>query len=256
MGASIRSATDVHVTGATGYLGSELLRLRPGASGERVEIRDAGATRALFERLRPGTVIHTAYRQEDASVNVEGSENVALAAATVGARLLHLSTDVVFDGRKGAPYVEDDPVSPVTAYGLAKAEAEKRVAAAHPETLIVRTSLIVGGAQPSAQPSKHELAASGPGPWFTNEIRSPIQVTDLAQALLELAELDVAGPLHVAGADGVSRAELAELIAGRPVPTAEAPPARPLDCRLDSSRAQALLHTRLRGVRELFGREG
>jgi dTDP-4-dehydrorhamnose reductase len=251
MGASIRSATDVHVTGATGYLGSELLRLRPDASGERVEIRDAAATRALFERLRPETVIHTAYRQEDASVNIEGSENVALAAATIGARLLHLSTDVVFDGRKGAPYVEDDPLSPVTAYGLAKAEAEKRVAAAHPEALLVRTSLIYGG----ATPSKHERAATGPGPWFTNEIRSPVQVTDLAKALLELAELDFAGPLHVAGADGVSRAELAELIAGRPVPTAEAPPARPLDCRLDSSRAQALLRTRLRGVRELFGRE-
>ena len=237
------------MTGATGYLGSELLRLRPGASGERVEIRDAAATRALFERLRPGTVIHTAYRQEDASVNVEGSENVARAAAAVGARLLHLSTDVVFDGRKGAPYVEDDPLSPVTAYGLAKADAEKRVAAAHPEALIVRTSLIYGG----VTPSKHELAANGPGPWFTNEVRSPVQVTDLAHALLELAALDVAGPLHVAGADGVSRAELAELIAGRPVPTAEAPSTRPLDCRLDSSRAQAMIRTQLRGVREVLG---
>jgi dTDP-4-dehydrorhamnose reductase len=239
----------VHVTGATGYLGAELVRLLPRASGERVEIRDAEATRALFERLRPRTVIHTAYRQEDASVNVEGSENVALAAASVGARLLHLSTDVVFDGRKGVPYVEEDPLSPVNEYGASKAEAERRVAAAHPEALIVRTSLIVGG----ATPSKHELAATGPGPWFTNEIRSPIQVTDLARALLELAALDVAGPLHVAGADGVSRAELAELVAGRPVPTAEAPSTRPLDCRLDSSRAQAMIRTRLRGVREVLG---
>jgi len=244
----------LHVTGATGYLGSELVRLRPDSSTERVDVLDADSVVALFERLQPDVVIHTAYRQEDASVNSEGSENVARAAAAVGARLLHLSTDVVFDGRKGAPYVEDDPLSPVTAYGLSKAEAEERVAAAHPEALLVRTSLIYGGAQPSAQPSKHERAATGPGPWFTNEIRSPIQVTDLAHALLELAELDVAGPLHVAGADGVSRAELAELMAGRPVPTAEAPPARPLDCRLDSSRAQALLRTRLRGVRELFGR--
>jgi dTDP-4-dehydrorhamnose reductase len=248
MGASIRSSTDVHVTGATGYLGAELLRLRPDASGERVEIRDAAATRALFERLRPATVIHTAYRQEDARVNVEGSENVARAAAAIGARLVHLSSDVVFDGRKGEPYVEGDPLSPVNEYGASKAEAERRVAAAHPDALIVRTSLIVGG----AQPSKHELAAAGPGPWFTNEMRSPVQVTDLAQALLELAELDGAGPLHVAGADGVSRAELAELVVGRPVPTAEAPPTRPLDCRLDSSRAQAMIRTRLRGVREVL----
>ena len=239
----------LHVTGATGYLGSELVRLRPDASTERVEVRDAAAVRELFERVRPDVVIHTAYRQDDSSVNVDGAENVARAAAAVRARLVHLSTDVVFDGRKGAPYVEEDEPSPVSDYGAAKAEAERRVAAEHPEALIVRTSLVVGG----AQPSKHELAATGPGPWFTNEIRSPIQVTDLAQALLEFAEVDVAGPLHVAGADGVSRAELAELIAGRPVPTAEAPPARPLDCRLDSSRAQAMLRTRLRGVREVLG---
>ena len=238
----------LHVTGATGYLGSELVRLRPDASTERVEVRDAAAVRELFERVRPDVVIHTAYRQDDASVNVDGAENVARAAAAVGARLVHLSTDVVFDGRKGAPYVEEDVPSPVSDYGAAKAEAERRVAAEHPEALIVRTSLVVGG----AQPSKHELAATGPGPWFTNEIRSPVQVTDLATALLELAALEAAGPLHVAGADGVSRAELAQLIARRPVPTAEAPPSRPLDCRLDSSRARALIKTRLRGVREVL----
>jgi dTDP-4-dehydrorhamnose reductase len=75
----------------------------------------------------------------------------------------------------------------------------------------------------------------------------------VAEALLELAELDVAGPLHVAGADALSRAELAELFAGRPVRSAPAPPTRPLDCSLDSSRAQALLRTRLRGVREVLG---
>ena len=238
----------LHVTGATGYLGSELARRAADASTERVEIRDGAAVQALFERLLPQAVIHTAYRQEDASVNVKGSENVARAAAAVGARLVHLSSDVVFDGLKGEPYVEEDPLSPVNDYGASKAEAERRVASAHPDALIVRTSLIVGG----VEPSKHELAATGPGPWFTNEVRSPVQVTDLAQALLELAELDVAGPLHVAGADGISRAGLAELVAGRPVPTEEATRARPLDCRLDSARAQATIRTRLRGVREVL----
>jgi len=241
----------LHVTGATGYLGSELVRLRPDVSTERVEIRDPDAVDELLRRVRPEVVIHTAYRQdgaEAAAINVDGADHVAHAAARIGARLLHLSSDVVFDGRKGTPYVEEDELSPVNEYGRAKAQAEHRVAAAHPGALIVRTSLIVGG----AQPSKHELAAHRPGTWFTNELRSPVQVNDLAQALLELAELDVAGPLHVAGADGLSRAELATLIAGRTVETAEAPPTRPLDCRLDSSRAQALLRTRLRGAREVF----
>ena len=90
---------------------------------------------------------------------------------------MHLSTDVVFDGRKGAPYVEDDPLSPVTEYGRAKAEAESRVARAHPQALIVRTSLIYGG----AEPSKHEATARDPSfTFFTNEIRNPVQVGDLA----------------------------------------------------------------------------
>ena len=101
-------------------------------------------------------------------------------------------------------------------------------------------------------PSKHELAARDPAlTFFTNEIRCPVQVGDLAEALLELAALDVSGPLHVAGADGCSRAEFAELVSGRPVRRA-APPTRPLDCRLDSSRAQARIRTRLRGVHEVL----
>jgi dTDP-4-dehydrorhamnose reductase len=242
----------LHVTGATGYLGSELVRRMPGASTERVEIRDALAVEELLARVRPDVVIHTAYRQDgpgSRETTIDGAENVARAAATVGARLVHLSTDVVFDGRKGAPYVEDDPLTPVTDYGRAKAEAESRVAGAHPQALIVRTSLIYGG----AQRSKHEATARDPSfTFFTNEIRNPVQAGDLAEALLELAELDVSGPLHVAGADAVSRAEFAELITGGPVASAPAPPTRPLDCSLDSSRAQALLRTRLRGVREVL----
>lgn len=241
----------LHVTGASGYLGSELLR-RFDASGERVEIRDAQAVRALFERLRPEAVVHAAYRQDGdgaREITVDGAENVARAAAAVGARLVHLSSDVVFDGRLGRPYREDDPVSPVTEYGRAKAEAEGRVLAAHPQALLARTSLIYGG----ATPSKHELAALDPeNVFFTNEIRCPVQVGDLAAAIVELAALDVAGPLHVAGADAVSRHGFAELVARRPCRSALAPETRPLDCSLDSSRAQALVRTRLRGVHEVL----
>jgi dTDP-4-dehydrorhamnose reductase len=244
----------VHVTGATGFLGRELMRLLPEATGERVDVRDAGAVQSLLERLRPDVVVHTAYRQDGPGAwetTAIGAENVARAGAVTGARLVHLSTDVVFDGRQGRPYLEEDVPCPCTAYGRAKAEAEGLVAAAHPSALIVRTSLIVGG--PGHEPSKHELAALDPGATFyEDEIRSPVQVTDLARALVELAALDLAGPLHVAGADDLSRAELAELAAGRPVHRAPAPPGRPLDCRLDSSRARGLLAVTLRGARTVF----
>ena len=80
-----------------------------------------------------------------------------------------------------------------------------------------------------------------------------MHVTDLAQALLELVELDVRGPLHVAGADAVSRAELAELIRRGPVRGAPAPETRPLDCSLDSSRAQSAAEDSAAGVRDVLG---
>ena len=77
------------------------------------------------------------------------------------------------------------------------------MALAHPDALLVRTSLTYGG----RTPSKHELAADDPGfTFFTNEIRSPVQVTDLAQALLELAELDVGGTAARRRAPTTSRA--------------------------------------------------
>ena len=244
----------VHVTGGTGFLGRELLRRVPDATATRVEIRDPAAVRVLFEDVRPDLVVHTAYRQEgdDAwEITVAGAENVAHEARAVGARLLHLSTDVVFDGRKGAPYVEEDHACPVTDYGRAKAESELRVRAAHPDALVVRTSLIVGG--PGHEPSKHERAAKDPGMvFYEDEIRCPTHVGDLADALLELAELELSGVLHVAGADALSRAELAELVAGRAVRRSPAPPGRPLDCTLDCSRAHALLEVELRGARALF----
>jgi dTDP-4-dehydrorhamnose reductase len=244
------------VTGATGFLGRELLRLAPAAWVERFEIRDTAAVRTAFEQARPDVVIHTAYKQDgpDAwSITVTGAENVAMDAARMGARLIHLSTDVVFDGRKGSPYVEEDEPRPVTEYGRAKAESERRVLEAHPQALVVRTSLLVGG--PGHEPSKHELAALGPAlTFYEDEIRCPIQVGDLASALLELVELDVSGLLHVSGADALSRADLAELVAGRPVRRAPAPPDRPRDCRLECSRARALLRTEVRGGRSVFQR--
>jgi dTDP-4-dehydrorhamnose reductase len=252
------------VTGGRGYLGSELVR-RADAKGiavvatwwqrepedlpgtwHRLDVRDA---RAVAEAAAGAdAIVHTAYRQggpDEWSTNVDGS--AAVAAAAAGRRLVHLSSDLVFDGTRGR-YAEADQPSPVGAYGRSKAEAERRVAAVHPGATIVRTSLIYGGSEPGPQ---ERLAREGTR-FFVDEIRSPVHVGDLAAAILELLELDVAGPLHVAGADDVSRYDLALLLGADPsrIERAHATPDRSPDVSLDSSRARALLSTQLRGVHE------
>lgn len=268
------------VTGGTGYLGGELLRAAPGVAAThlttepaslagvdwlRLDVRDRAAVDAAFERLRPTAVVHTAYLQdgpEAQDTNVLGSEVVAVAAASVGARLIHLSTDLVFDGTASAPYRESDRPNPVGPYGRSKLAAEQRVLAAHPAALVVRTSLMVGG----SSPGRHELAAlrAAAGEtemtFFDDELRSPVLVSDLARALLELAARDERGVLHVAGPEPLSRFELARLVAdAHGVPSgrirrgslAESGLDRAACCVLDSSRARALLTTPLRGPSDL-----
>jgi dTDP-4-dehydrorhamnose reductase len=253
------------VTGLGGYLGAELGRRAPAAGWEvagitgsaQLDVRDAQAVRTAVLAARPDVVVHTAYRMDDASVNVEGTRSVAAAAAAAGARLVHLSTDVVFgDGER--PLTEHDPPGPVTAYGESKLEAER---ACPPDALIVRTSLLYGG----ERPSPHEVAAIEAADgvrdmaFFTDEVRCPIAVADLADAVLELAASDVTGPLHVAGADAVDRLEFARLVAAHHGRDPDAlrggvgGPGRPKRLALDCTRARALLRTRLRGVREVLG---
>ncbi len=238
------------VTGGSGYLGRVVVEQAAAAGwavtapgSDAVDVRHVDALR----EATTGTdaVVHTAYVRDGptaGAVIVDGTANVVRAAA--GRRLIHLSTDVVFDGRLGRPYREDDPTSPITDYGRLKAAAENVVTDV-PAAVIVRTSLIYGG--PGRPPSPYELAAADPDAMFhDDELRCPVQVDDLAAALLELVPLDVTGPLHVAGPVGLSRADFAELICGHPVRHGPAPPGRPLDCRLDTTRSRRLLATELR----------
>jgi dTDP-4-dehydrorhamnose reductase len=240
------------VTGGAGYLGSEVCRIAAAAGhdviatqfrspppfGQAVQVD----VRAPFD-LDADVVIHTAYVMGDAETIVRGTRNVSAAAERVGARLVHLSTDLVFDGDEGAPYREEDEPRPVSEYGRAKLEAEGLVG---PGALIVRTSLLYG------KPGPQEALAARSGVVFhEDEIRCPTHVADLAAALLELAALDATGVLHVAAPDAVSRLELARLLGAHDPQGAPTPPGRARNVALDSSRAARLLATPLRGIREI-----
>jgi dTDP-4-dehydrorhamnose reductase len=204
-------------------------------------------------RHGPDAVVHTAYVQSGPLLHetvVRGSRAVAAAAHRAGARLIHLSTDLVFDGEQGAPYTEASEPRPVGDYGAAKLEAERLVGRAHPQALLVRTSLLYGKPGP-----QEALALSDGVELYTDEIRCPTRVEDLAAALLELLEIELSGPLHVAAPDAVSRYELGRLLrtaAGadpdgiRSAPSPRAGRAR--NVALDSSKAAGLLRTGLRGI--------
>ena len=263
----------IFVTGLGGYLGHALaavagaevsgtVRSRPAPDGLRaftVDVRDESALADAIATVAPDAIVHAAYVKdgdEAWSVNVDGAAAVAYAAAAAGVRLIHMSSDVVFSGDLRRPLREDDPLAPVNAYGESKAAAETAVAGACPAAVLVRTSLIYGGTEPSS----YERTALDPAQTFyADEIRCPVAAGDLAAALVELAALPaVHGPLHVAGADAVSRLEFARLIAAArgadpaAVRGGPRPPGRAGDLRLDCSRARELLRTRLRGVRDVL----
>jgi dTDP-4-dehydrorhamnose reductase len=210
------------ITGASGLLGRHLQRSPEAANWELV----APGSRALDVRRReqvlemitdwkPAAVAHLAYRKDDRRSIVDGSRNVAEAAAACGARLVHMSTDVVFGGRM-APYTEADPPSAITEYGAQKAEAEQAVAAACPNAVIVRTSLMYATdfLAPPQVDVERAIRGQAPMTFFTDEFRCPLHAADTAAAVAKLAAMpEVRGPLHVAGPETLSRAEFAQAIA-------------------------------------------
>ncbi len=210
---------------------------------------------------RPDAVINAAYRQSDWETTADGAAHVALAAAAAGARLVHVSSDAVFSGTAPS-YDETRPPDPVTPYGAAKAAAETAVKGIAPAAVIARTSLIIGDGDSPQEKLVHALASgAATGVLFTDQVRCPVHVTDLASAMLELAASPHAGICHVAGTDAISRYELGLLIAARDGLDQAALPVglraatgRPgaLDVRLDSTKTQARLSTRLRGAREFL----
>ena len=229
----------------------------------QLDVRDAAAVSNLVSTLNPDAIIHTVGSNRTAdmwNVILEGTTHMAQAAERTGARLVHISSDVIFNGRE-APYDESAPPTPIHQYGRAKAEAEK-IAAAYDNHVIIRTSLIYGLRLMDHGTAwmVHALQAGQPATLFTDQRRNPVWVQTLSHACLELAAADFCGIINVAGRQEISRAEFGlrmldwwqieergTLMLGRS--DADRWPA---DCTFDLSRAESLLTTPLPGVDEVL----
>jgi dTDP-4-dehydrorhamnose reductase len=237
----------------------------PGATVHRLDLADAPSLEALFDRVAPALVFHLASTMDAAAFSrdiVQATENVVRATRTK-ARLLHMSTDLVFDGERG-PYRESDALSPAHPYGEAKALAEAAVAdLPQGRACRVRTSLILG--LDPVDPRTEWMASAiraGELPLFVDELRCPVFADDLALALWTLAERSDWPPvLHLAGREALSRYALGLLIAGHfgialaPVRAARSRDLgqrRPRDTRLDCRLAAEWLGFRPRAVSELL----
>jgi dTDP-4-dehydrorhamnose reductase len=224
-----------------------------------VDLSDPDAIAAAVRAARPDLIVHTAavarvddcHRDPERArrVNTRGSELLAELAAEFGARLVFVSTDLVFDGERGG-YREDDPSRPLSVYGRTKADAEAAVLAA-PRGVVARFSLLFGPTL-VGRPSFFDgmvaaLRGGQPLTLFADEWRTPLGAHGAARALAELAHSDVVGLLHVGGPERLSRLEmglrLAEHLSVSPeriiatardaVPAAEP---RPRDTSLDVTR--------------------
>jgi dTDP-4-dehydrorhamnose reductase len=228
----------------------------------QLDLSDQDAAARLFDDRQPDLIIHAAVTERSDGYRAaipQAAASVAAAANRLGCRLIHMSTDLVFDGRR-APYTEDAPLAPISPYGEAKAEAEAIVRQTCRDFVIVRTSLIY-----DFNPENYQLG------WmlrkveqgevinlFTDQFRSPVWACNLSDALLELAALDYTGVLNVAGPQRLSRLDYGRALLGavgvdvdtfaRPALAAELMPGHAPDVTLDVGRAQKLLHTPLLAV--------
>jgi dTDP-4-dehydrorhamnose reductase len=186
-----------------------------------LDVCDAAAVGAVVASVRPDVIINCAAwtdvdgaeSNEAAALAVNGTAPGLLAAAanSAGARLVHISTDYVFDGRSARPYVESDETAPRSAYGRTKLAGEEAVSSAGGPHAIVRTSWLFGAGGRNFVATMLRLAAEGRSEVSVvdDQIGCPTFAGHLAAALVEIAERRLDGIMHVAGAGQCSWADFA-----------------------------------------------
>ena len=223
------SAGALLVTGATGMLGRDLMRVArrvgmdaTGLARAELDVTDTAAIEATLARLRPRVVVNCAawtdvdgaedHAQQARAVNADGAANLARAASAAGAPLVHISTDYVFDGNAprdeaGArrPYLESDPTSPRSVYGQTKLAGEQAVLAASPRHTVVRSSWLFGTGGANFADTMIRLAGEREAVQVvTDQVGCPTWTGHLAPALLGLLEREATGLVHLAGSGHVS----------------------------------------------------
>ncbi|WEF32692.1 family 1 glycosylhydrolase [Pseudoduganella chitinolytica] len=261
-----RPVQPILISGATGTLGSAFARICEERNlafrvltRQEMDIADPASVEAAIERYKPWAIVnaggyvrvHDAEQDSERCMrdNAQGPVVLAIACARHQVRLLTFSSDLVFDGSKGSPYVESDPVAPLNVYGQSKAEAERRVLTVNPEVLMVRTSAFFG---PWDQHNFVTLAlqALGAGRPFTaadDLVVSPTYVPDLVQTCLDLLVDRERGIWHLSNGEAVSWAELARRVcalAGVDNSGLEAQPSAVLDYQAAQPRFSALASER------------
>jgi dTDP-4-dehydrorhamnose reductase len=219
------------VLGASGLLGKVLVREWTrdevvGLASRDLDIRDADKVQEVLHKARPEwIVLAAAYTNVDdceshpelaMTVNRDGPVNVAQAAKRIGAKLLFISSDYVFDGKKTSPYETEDPRNPQSAYGRSKAEAEVRLLEVLPECCIARTSWLFGPDGKCFPDTILKLAANRPTLDVVDDQRGcPTYSVDLSRAIIGLCRNHARGIVHVTNASACSWFEFAgEIVKG------------------------------------------
>jgi dTDP-4-dehydrorhamnose reductase len=218
---------------------------RSAAEGVRaLDVGDEAAVRGSVRGLRPGVVVNCAgYTAVDRAesepdlawkINAAAPGTLAEACAEVGALLVHVSTDFVFDGTKGSPYVETDPTNPVSAYGRSKEGGERLVRERAHRHVIVRTQWLYGPDGKHFPGTIVRLAREGkPLRVVDDQTGAPTYAPDVAAAIARILEAGLTGTIHVANRGQATWCQFARAVLARagerapvtPITTAEFPTA-------------------------------